>query len=164
MNEQKLKKSFSDIKSNILYEVSKVLRNSNYEVYDNLGDFISALFNVDRADMMSKDLDREVCRARWMWWLALYTYYDKSYENIASLSSFEDSKVTVDSVGYGINKIQEEMKNSVNLRDKWFQVKSLITLGKSPNNYSNKSTDVLGYKPKVKISISKDVDLELIRD
>ncbi|HSQ89378.1 hypothetical protein [Romboutsia sp.] len=162
MNEQKLKKNFNNIKNDTLQEVCMILRNSNFDVYNNLADFISALFNVEKADMLSKDLDRENCRARWMWWLTLYTYYDKSYENIANLSSYDDSKVEVGSVGYGVNKIQEEMQNSVNLRDKWFQVKTLINSGRNLNNYSNKSVDAI--RPKVKISVSKDVDLDIVRD
>lgn len=162
MNEQNLKRNFSNIKNNTLQQVCMILRNSNFDVYNNLADFIAALFNVDKADMLSKDLDRENCRARWMFWLALYNYYDKSYEDIANLSFFDDAKVEVGSVGYGVNKIQEEMQNSVNLRDKWFQVKTLINLGRSPNNCQNKSNDTT--RPKVKISVSKDVDLDIVRD
>ena len=86
MNESKLRENYKNIQNNTFKEITKILKNNNYDVYNNLSDFIASIFNVDRSDMLSKSLDRDICRARWMLWAALYNFYEKTYEEIAAMT------------------------------------------------------------------------------
>ena len=165
MNESKLRENYKNIQNNTFKEITKILKNNNYDVYNNLSDFIASIFNVDRSDMLSKSLDRDICRARWMLWSALYNFYEKTYEEIAKLASYEDNTTTGSGVLQGIKKLNEEMQNSINLKDKWFQVRQLITLGRSPHNYSNDLSKTMGYKPqRIKVCVPKDVEVDIVKE
>ena len=165
MNESKLRENYKNIQNNTFKEITKILKNNNYDVYNNLSDFIASIFNVDRSDMLSKSLDRDICRARWMLWSALYNFYEKTYEEIAKLASYEDNTTTGSGVLQGIKKLNEEMQNSINLKDKWFQVRQLITLGRSPHTYSNDFSKTMGYKPqRIKVCVPKDVEVDIVKE
>ena len=40
MNESKLRENYKNIQNNTFKEITKILKNNNYDVYNNLSDFI----------------------------------------------------------------------------------------------------------------------------
>ena len=182
MNELKLKKDYMNIPGKTISEIEKlidngtiydatnkekikeILRSVDFNTINSIGDFISSIFGVDRADVLSSDKTVEITHARWMWWYSLYFMLHKSYRMIAIFTSLEHGKRDPSIIALGINKLQAEMKNNYDLRRKWDIIKKMIYLGMHPNDYDDPFAD--GYHPreKIKISKSKNVDIEIINE
>jgi chromosomal replication initiation ATPase DnaA len=177
MNEIKLKKDYMNIKEKTLSDIEKlidnqslyseknkeklkeVLREVDFNTINTIGDFISSIFGVDRADMLSSDKTTEITHARWMWWLAMYFMLHKSYRMIAILTSLENGNRNPSIIANGVCKLQEEMKVNSDLRRKWEIIRQMIYLGKHPDNYHDPFSE--GYRPKEKIKISKPKNIEI---
>lgn len=162
MNEQLIKKHFSMLHEAPFKEIEKILKNYDYETFDAIGCFISSIFHIDSADMLSKDRTISNVEPRWLWWYALYFMCHKTYKEIADLTAIGGNEWETSSIKDGINSIQQRIDTDAYLRGKWVEIKRMIYLKYNPNNYTNNFSDPRGYTERLKIYKSKNVEVEIL--
>lgn len=118
------------MKDKTLKEVCDILRkyDMNWEI--SLSYFVASLFDVDRADMLSKDRSKDIVYARWFYWYVLREVCKKDYETIAQEVSIDDAIFVTSSIYQGISNMQELISSNSFYRDKWMIVKSMVSLKK----------------------------------
>jgi len=164
MNEKLVQNHFSRLHDAPFQEIERILKNYDYDTADAIYCFISSIFNVDSADMLSKDRTVSNVEPRWLWWYALYFMCHKTYKEIAELTAINGNEWETSSIKDGISAIQQRIDTDAYLRQKWVSVKKLIYLKYNPNNYTNNFSDPRGYTERLKIYKSKNVKVEIIEE
>lgn len=157
MDQDKIKEQYRAINDTTCKKIEEILENMDFNSCDNIGDFIAALFSVDRADMLSKDRTIKVVHARWMWWYAMYLMYHKSYSEIACITTFEGVERNSNSIVLSIKKLQSELKNNLDLRLKWAVIKTMVSSRQDEVINTKSNNKVRIYKPKhVEIEVTDE--------
>lgn len=181
MNENKLKREFSNVSENIIDKLQRVIKDgditdpkhkslineflngADYTYCNCLGEYISSLFGIDRADLLAKDKTVNVTYARAMWWLAMRQMLNKQYSQIALMSSFENVEWDTNTVIQVVNRLYKEIGNkngSYELKYKWDLVKKLIIIGRKPNEYDAPFSSTYGYK--IRVMKPRDINVEVV--
>lgn len=126
MNEQKLKNDFACMKDDAFKEINDILKRHDYDWFISISYFISSLFSVDGADLLSKDKSSPVVYARWMFWYALYNFCGKNYKSIADFCTVDGVSFKVPTIMEGIQKIKTMIDTEPFFHEKWYIIKSII--------------------------------------
>lgn len=126
MNETKLKKDFIYIRDNTIKEINDILEGYVYDWRIFISSFISSIFGIDEADLLSKDKSILTSRARWMYWYCLYMYCGEGYESISKMDSIDGASFTPSTVANGIFRIKLIIDKDPFYNEKWHIIKSII--------------------------------------
>ena len=180
MNEYKLRKDYHNISKSVIDKVANIIKDGDitdpkhkdtineymravdYNYCNILCEFISSLFNVDRAEVLSCDKRSDITHARWMYWNTLYYMFKKSYREIAIISSLEGETKDVSTVHKGIESLGYEMKTDILLKDKWNIIQQFVFIGKHPNAYDTPFSDIISKPINITVHKPKNVNVTII--
>lgn len=180
MNENKLKKDYQNINKNIIDKIAHIIKDgditdegnkeaikeylstSDYNYCSCIGEYIASLFGVDKCDILSKDKSINLVHARSLWFNAMRFMLRKSYREIAVLISLEDVSWSEATIADAVRRIEDELKNNIDLQAKWDIIKKMIYIGKHPNAYNNPFSAPTGYK--IKVFKPKNIEIEIVEE
>ena len=181
MNENKLKREMQNVSENIINKLQNVIKDGDitdprykglindfmngvdYTYCNCLGEYISSLYGIDRADLLVKDKTVNVAYARAMWWMAMRFMLNKPFSEIAVITSLENIEWSTSSITQSVNRLGEEMRDkngSYELKYKWDLVKKLIIIGRKPNDYDAPFSSTYGYK--IRVMKPHNVNVEVV--
>lgn len=134
MNETKLKQDFQNIDETIYVEINEILKRHNYDWYICLLEIISAIYNVDKCDVLTKDKAENLVHARWTYWYALNTFCHKNYREISEDSSIDDTQFVPNTIKDGIICIQALIAQNVFYAEKWRTIRRLVESKMKPRH------------------------------
>jgi len=139
MDEKKISNDFMNLENKSFKQIEAILKNYDYDNFDAICCFVSSIFGVNRADMLSKNKNGELTDARYMFWYALNYMTHKTYGDIAKCCVIDGGNVQPCTVSAGITAIREKIDKNPYLCGKWLMIKKMIHLKEKPNDYTTSS-------------------------
>lgn len=146
-------KSWNDINDRTIKEVCGLLDKYNYDLLNNLIQYVAALCNLDPIDMLSISDKIYVSQSRWLLWYAHRYMTHESYEKIAERTCIEGHVFNTRSVAAGIEKMAHIIETEEIWQKRWAIIKKIIKLWRSNETEENKEITITipkDWKVKVK--------------
>ena len=122
------------------YHIGKIiehLRMCEQTTKDNLADFISALCNVPKEEMLSNTHVVYCAHARYLYWYAFRYMTNESYENIAIQCGKDGHRYTQSAIATGVNKMSTMIETEPLWNKRWVVVKKIIKSKSQDNAIDN---------------------------
>lgn len=122
------------------YHISKIiehLRMCEQATKDNLADFISALCNVPKEEMLSNTHVVYCAHARYLYWYAYRYMTNESYNNIAIQCGKNGHRYTQSAIATGVNKMSVMIEQEPLWNKRWGVVKKIIKLHSQDEDIDN---------------------------
>lgn len=146
-------KSWNDINDRTIKDVCGLLDKYNYDLLNNLIQYVAALCNLDPIDMLSISDKIYVSQSRWLLWYAHRYMTHESYEKIAERTCIEGHVFNTRSVAAGIEKMAHIIETEEIWQKRWAIIKKIIKLWRSNETEENKEITITipkDWKVKVK--------------
>lgn len=127
-DEYLITKSWNEIDNSVIENVCKILDKYNYDLLNNLIQYVAALCNLDPVDMLSISDKIYVSQSRWLLWYAYRYMTHESYEKIAERTCMEGHVFNTRSVAAGIEKMAHIIETEEIWQKRWAIIKKIIKL------------------------------------
>lgn len=134
-NEIQIKQEVANMRNKTFQEIETILRRYNYNDQDMLASFVSAICDVDYADMLSASNATHIAQARWLYWMALRYMTHDTYQRISERTQFDGHKFAPEGIGVGITKITNIIEEDETWKRRWLTTKRMIKLLTDPHDY-----------------------------
>lgn len=151
--DDEIKNTWDSIDENVLEQINTLLQNYQYDLLNNITNYVASLCNIDPYDMLSVSDKVYISQSRWLLWYSWRYMTHESYEKIAEHTCIEGHVFNTRSVAAGIEKMAKIIEQEKIWEKRWSILKHIIKLWKSNNDMQENKT--------ITINIPKDMDIKV---
>jgi chromosomal replication initiation ATPase DnaA len=125
-SENSISDKMAALNNNNVDAICELLRQQEMPIIEYLADFVAALCDVNKEDMLGNTDRVNVTQARWLFWYAYRFMTNEPYEKIAQRTAINGYKFSQQGITNGANKMSMMIEQEPIWRKRWTIVKRII--------------------------------------
>lgn len=150
--DEEVKQTWDKIDDDVFQKINELLQNYQYNLLNNITNYVASLCNIDAYDMLSVSDKVYISQSRWLLWYAWRYITHEPYEKIAEHTCVEGHVFNTRSVAAGIEKMAKIIEQEKIWEKRWNILKRIIKLWKSDDEKKQDNT--------ITINIPKELDVQ----